>query len=685
MSPIDPPGRGASPDLDEERRYRATRDMIPSEAGAIPRLLECLDDPSWRVRGAAAARLAEGDAAQVVPALVSALCAAAGPGRRAAAAGALVLIGSAAVPALVEMLEHGEPELRTAALEILGDVRDRSAVTAMSEKLRDPDLNTRIAAAAALGKTGGVRAVTALEDALAQPEAHLRRAILDALVQLRAPPSAARLTELASDKSLRRPALRLAALSTDPTSVALLVHALDDPSRTNRETALSGIGHRPLSGLDPLPDLPGAVRDEARRAPAIADTAVAALESDDPAVRAGALSVIGWIGEPQHAKVVALAAEDEQLRPLAAATLEALGRAAVGTLAGQLKQLPPVPRVVAAAALALHGNPAALANLLVALSSDEEAVRESALEALGRVGDPRAVPSLVTLLEHADRGVAGTAVAALVDLTGRRASARSSVLEACRARPAPMPPAYYRLLGRIGDAEDAAILRAGLKAADRGARVAAAAALAALGERTHVSPLAPPELLDALDDLDPVVRAAAAQALGTLGRAPVAWNDWGEVTRALAMALRDEEPAVRAAAALALGRCGADTYAPALAEVVHDTSAPPEVAVAAVHALSQLGAADARVLSSAARHPDPEVVKEAVRAASTLPGSAAADLLVAAAAHPRWDVRRAAASAIGARGDPALLDALRRLAVSEQDALVSQAIDAARRALEGRA
>jgi HEAT repeat protein len=90
------------------------------------------------------------------------------------------------------------------------------------------------------------------------------------------------------------------------------------------------------------------------------------------------------------------------------------------------------------------------------------------------------------------------------------------------------------------------------------------------------------------------------------------------------------------------------------------------------------------VLRRAARHPDPEVAKEAVLAAALVPGSAAAELLVAAAAHPRWDVRRAAARALAARGDRALVDAVRSLAAQEADPLVAEALHEALAALGAR-
>jgi HEAT repeat protein len=108
------------------------------------------------------------------------------------------------------------------------------------------------------------------------------------------------------------------------------------------------------------------------------------------------------------------------------------------------------------------------------------------------------------------------------------------------------------------------------------------------------------------------------------------------------------------------------------------------VAAAAIRALTELGEPDPALLEHASRHPDPEVVKEAVWAAAGVPAAAAAAVLVAAAAHARWDVRRAAAQAIAARGDRSLLETVRRLGAAEEDPMAAEAFADAGRALAAR-
>jgi hypothetical protein len=145
--------------------------------------------------------------------------------------------------------------------------------------------------------------------------------------------------------------------------------------------------------------------------------------------------------------------------------------------------------------------------------------------------------------------------------------------------------------------------------------------------------------------------------------------------------VRDAEPSVRAAALEALAACGRAEHAAAIAEVAADPATPPQVAVAAVHALGRLGAATPALLERGLAHPDAEVAKEAVAVAAGLPGDEGTRLLRLAAASPRWDVRYAAARAMAGRRDAALQAEAVRLAALDTDPLVARAFAEAARAL----
>ncbi len=668
-------------DPGEELRYQAVLAIDPSKPGEAGRLVSLLDDPSWRVRMACVERLvAHPSPEELVPALAEALAGGPGPGSRAGAAAALTRLGAPAVPALVARLAGWGPLARGAAAEILGEIGDRRAEAALAGLLGDQDGTVRAAAAEALGKVGGPGSVAALLAVLDQPDAAVRLAALDAMERLGATPPATRLAELARDRTLRRAAYRLLGYCDDAEAAGLLAQGVADPARGCREAALVAVARqRARRGAGELAPVAAAVR-AAAASPAVAAWIAEAVHSEDRRAVAGAVTALGWLGDPSRAAAVAEAGEVEELRPAVLEALEAMGRGVGAGLSGVLPRLSPPARVTALAALARLGDPAALGPLAQAASSEDEAVRAAAIDALARLGDVAAVEPLAALLDHPDPAVSGQAAAALQELARKD---RAAVLTRCRPRgEGRVPAATLRLLGQVGDAGDLPLVRRALRDKRPATRSAACHALESLATRGE--PLAcSPEALDALDDVEPGVRAAAARALGVMARAGPA-AEWDEAVRGIAGALHDEEPVVRAAAARALGRAGRTEHAAALADAAGAPGSPPDVAAAAIRALAEMGRAEPGVLARAASHPDPEVVKEAVAAGARLPGRAADELLLSAAVHRRWDVRQAAARALGERGEPSLARAVRRLLESEEDPMVVEALGQALRNIEGR-
>jgi HEAT repeat protein len=680
-------------DGDEETRYQAIATLDPADDQELALLLGGLGDASWRVRLAAVERIVNAsDASRALPRLLETLDGGPSASSRNAAAMALGRLGSISVPGLLERLDSPTPETRTAAAEVLGEIQDRRAAPALIARLVDPDPNVRNTCAEALGKIGGPEAGPALLAALPQADTSLRVAALDAMARLQVVPPVSMLSELAHDRQLRRAAYRLLGWSQEPAAFELLVRGLGETSRAAREGALAAIGQQRTRhvrhALEPLARM---VRSLGEHIAHIGESCLAALGAEDPMVAAGALTVLGWLGDPHYAPAMARVAEDEALRPIVAEAFQAMGPGVGATLKGTLGDLSPGARTAVLAALARLGDASILPGLVEAAQSPEEAVRSAAIDAMGRLGDLRALPSLMDLLDNPDPEPATAAAAALVHIAGRSAEGRAAVLAVGRRRgaaPTP-PPALYRVLGQVGDPDDSVVIRAAFSAGRPSVRIAAARSLAAMGERGAFSGPPPLELTEALDDRVPQVRAEAAKALGAIawashGARPTHPAPSNELARGLAAALRDEEPTVRAAAALAIGRSGMRALAPALNELATEVGAAAEAVGAAVRALSELGMADPIMLERAASHPDPEVVKEAVAAAARLPDPAGSALLLGAAGHARWDVRRAAARAIATRGERALIEPLRRLAATEADPLVAEAFADALRGLESK-
>ncbi|HYD43418.1 MAG TPA: HEAT repeat domain-containing protein [Anaeromyxobacter sp.] len=676
---------------EEEIRYRAAGELDAAREDERELLLGMLGDPSWRVRSVAVERIVTtGSVNEVLPALLGLLSGGANVGMRDASAAALARLGADAVLPLVARLDGPDADLRQAAASVLGVIGDRRAVVPLAARLADPDPNVRAGAAEALGKIGGPEAGATLLAALDSDEHTLRLSALEALLAMRVCPPAARVRPLLEDKALRRPAYRVLGFSDEPEAGALLAGGLAEGSRGAREAALAGIGtqrtRRSAGELRHLADaVAAAVRDGAD-----VRSSAASLEADDVAVCVGALSVLGWGGAVSEVGAMLRLAEDDRLRPFVEDSVEALprGQGLRDAIAAALEGQGPFGRIAALALLSRLGSPAALEALVREASDPSGYLQAEAIAALGHLGDARAVPPLTGLLGDDAPAVSGIAATALVHIGQESAEARAAALAALRDRFDTSPSAsLFRVLGALGAAEDLPRLRAGLRRPAVVQRMAAAGAIASLAQRGALAGEELPELVAALGDGTWSVRAAAARALVEVARAGVA-RGAGPLPQpaidGLHARLGDPEPAVRAAAVEALGATGEARHAPAIAALARASDVPPVVVLAAVRALVTLGHPPADVISRAADHADPEVVKEAISAAAKLPGPEGERLLREAAGNTRWDVRQAAARAMVERGDPALRATAEALARHEVDPLVARAFADAARALSGR-
>ncbi len=616
--------------------------------------------------------------ATVLPALLEVATAGGSPGARNAAASALTRLGAAAVPALLPPLASDRPEVRCAVADVLGEIGDRRAALALADLLADPDANVRVCAAEALGKMGGAYAVEALLGALGAADSSMRMAALDALERLGVAPPVDRVRALLEDRTARRSAYRVLGISASPEALALLARGVADMSRGAREAAYGAVARQAATRPDDLAPLAAGVRDACAHSASVVAWASEAVASTDPLVAEGAVRVLGYSGHVESALRLAAAAEEEVLRPAVRSALEALGPGIAAALGEASSHLSLPARIVVLAALARIGQRSVIPEIAAALQ--DASVRSQAIEALGRSGDEAAVAPLAPLLDNVEPEIGGLAAAALGELAEAGLPVRAAVLSWCRPTgEGRTPAALLRLLGRVGDEADLPLVRRSLRDPRPATRTGAAQAFGALAGRGKVREF-PPEILDALDDPQAPVRAAAAAAIGAVGAAGVLGDRArGEVAGALGAAMRDEVPWVRAAAAAAVGACGIDRFASDLQALV--SGSEPDVAAAALEALARMGRADLPLVVEAAAHRDPEVAKVALGAAAALPGPGARVALLEGLCHARWDVRRAAARAIGERRDPELTGALRDLADVEEDPLVAEALAEALRVL----
>jgi HEAT repeat protein len=153
--------------------------------GAIPSLIEALQDPSREVRTAAVRSLGRlGDPIATRP-LLEALAEGRVPGGL--ARWALLQLGSAATPELRALLDAAEPEQRAGAVQLLGRLGDASDAGSVEARLRDTSALVRVQAAEALGRLGSSRHIAALLRALEDRVPAVRAAAAAALGALRDP------------------------------------------------------------------------------------------------------------------------------------------------------------------------------------------------------------------------------------------------------------------------------------------------------------------------------------------------------------------------------------------------------------------------------------------------------------------------------------------------------------------
>jgi len=648
----------------EEQRYRALLDVDVSAPGALEALTAGLHDASWRVRKAAAEQLARVPTPdEVVSRLVDILGERDETGARNAAVEALSRLGEAAAPAMIDLLRHPDPDQRKLAADILGQMESRQGEEPLVAALDDADLNVRVSAAEALARVGGEAAGRALERLLKQPEPLLRLCALEGLAQLRRAPPMPEVVPLLSDRKLQRSAYRVLGLIPQPAALELICKGLLSEPRATREAALSALGMQWLTtDAARRGELENAVRASARKVPGLHQLLLSALFSDDSEVRAGALFLAGALRDVQLAVAVAEVASDDRLAREVRTVLLKLGAQAGRMLLPELGNLSGPARAAAIEALGEMVEPSWIEPLVELAGSGEPELQLFALRALGRSQSERAVAPLLGFLDEPSLALA--AARALVALAG---SHPAEVLSGIESTVAGAPtPAGILALARVGGAAALPTLRKALREPEPLVRAAAADAAALVGGEECLE-LARLALLDEV----PRVRAAAARALGKLALPGSAVL--------LEHALSDEDAAVQAEAIEAAGECGATELVPIIVKLV--CRPDPLLAIRAVRALGRLGGISPDAMRVAARHPDPEVIKEALIGGTPLPESVAvaAELL----AHPRWDVRAAAARVLGASGGAGSLVEVRAALAREQDPLAREVLaDAAARLAE---
>ena len=665
----------------EARRVAVQQIAKVRGAEAAELLLRALGDEDWRVRkeaAAIAASLEHRD--EIVAGLVAALEETVNIGLRNAAVEALVAIGPEAVGAVVETLGRVDADARKLLIEVLGGVPDARGTVALAAALADEDSNVRVAAAEALGNAALAgeeardAAKVALVGALATSNTFQKIATLDSLVRLEAKLPWAIVEPLAEDPLLRRYAIAAAAASREPDAVRALARATGDASPTIARDAIVALGDLLAVGLEEDAGLYAVARATlAATANGQNNVRRAALDAEDGRVRAGALLVLGLMGDRGDVPELVEALAEDEVAERADLALRLFGPSAVQPLleaARSSKSHVRAAALVLAASIEGAEGSVVVAALRAGLRDPALNVLAAALEGLGAIGEADDVRGVAALVGHEDVRISTAASHAVGEIAARHVEAARALLR--ETRPEQDPAALdCVLLGAIAsaqalDGDDIRRLEHTLAHDDPRVRRAAVDALARAGAEAAAD-----AVVFALADEEREVQLAAVRALGRLGRAePLAW-----------VVANTRDPVLAAAALRALGDADPERALAAARPLV--THADVAVACAAIEAIGLLREADVPAqiardcedaVFAAFDHADREVIRLALSVVGARPGPRALARLGLCLDHPSWEVRRLAAELLGQDRSSGAQGLLRARFEREKDPMVREAL-----------
>jgi len=682
-------------DADEEVRRLAVErlEVFPADQG-IARLVDCLADPSWRVRKAAVGRVvARPESDQVTRALIAALADGDNPGRRNAAVEALVQCGVRSVASLLEATHSPDEDVRKLVVDALAGIGHAGSRERLLEMLADPDANVRASSADALGVVGGPdvpRALLAVVTTGGEDQL-VRFSAIRALVALDAPVRADELGSILDDSVLGPAALALmGSAGDDDRAVEVLLKALGSASRSSREAAMrSLVGIVARAEPEFESEIVGGIRGTAQSHPKIVENALDHLEVADLPTRLVLIQFLGLVGAEAAAVPVLVAGRDEALWQVALETLVALGEPAEAIIDANWSELDAASRRDGCVLFGRTRGARGASRLLAALDDPSAETRTAAARSIGqRRLEAGLAPLIQRLIETArdDDFESEEELAAVVEaltslarpaagddpISQQAIEGLSSSLEGASEE---VRLAIATVIGQIGRPQDCETVAFLLRDPSARVRRAAVEALAQLepGAETEALRLA-------LADESALVRIAAARALGASRR--------DSVVDDLAQLALDEDSQVRAAAVSSIVRrfvCSDDAHCRGVALGVIDSALEDEapVALSAIEALSAAGGPESARAEGVLARPEIELVREAIRCIAAHADPSGLEPLLALIAHRDWSVRAEAIQALAERRVVRAVPSILRRLETEQDDFVREITLAALKRLEG--
>ncbi len=561
----------------------------------IPELIEQLVEPSWAIRRAVVAALAEARAT-ATPLLVQALRSRRdNEARIAGLVDALSASKSHVDGAVLELLEDDNVAVVCDGAQILGRRESHNAVAALTRLLSHEDDNVALGAVEALGRIGGRAALDSLL-VLAESGNFFRTfPTIDVLGRSRDSRVLPTLLRLVADPLYGAEAARALGRVGDPSAVpTLLEHLSRGGESLVRAIAAALLAihvhseQRFGTGLAVERLLIASPRLGELRA-----QLTASLKRADASEQLAVSQVLAWVGEESSVPaLLPLLAAAPAVAQVAAASLKKLGALAEPQLlealrvAGSAERRRLIP--------ILSGRRAAKDALVACLTDEDSTVRALACDALARTSDSSAAPAIFSLLGDADARVAQAALGAIQSLGSDETRRLTLTLAGALSGDPRARRAALRIIGYFGYPEGLDALAVAVRGEDEPTREAA---LASLPFIDHSSARA--LLLDAASHASVRTRIAAIRALGHSGGE-------SEVRDKVRAALTDSDAWVRYYACQALGRLHDDDATEAIASLLEDRSG--QVRVAAVDALAHLrGPRAFEVLSSVVGSADPDL------------------------------------------------------------------------------
>lgn len=525
----------------EEERVEALRHIRENRLPVTrEQLTRALGDPSWRVRKEATeCFLARREHRGVAEEAVALLHSEDNAGLRNAAMDILIRMGSLAVPALKAELGTADHDVRKFLVDILGDIGDESCTGILVRILSDPDINVRTAAAENLGKLRSRVAIPALLDAMDVDDFAWRFTVLESLAQIGERIAAAGLIRLKDDRLLRKALFDCLGCVGDLDAIPVLVEGLRDDMRKCREAAALAL----VRLAQTFPREIGHALAQTKFA-GTAQTVSKLLEHRDRALQEAGIRILGWIGDGSVAPCLLPLLGSEIDGPLVLEALQNFGDQALCDLVrdnlgnnpeqdvylvylagighchevgdrivSALRSGDDQMRTVAARSLETIGTAAAIAPLIAALADPCEDVVQAASQALSGIGrreGDQVLAQVAPLAESSSPEVRSRAVqilGALGDTRCQHYLALAVKDESPRVR-----QAAVRALDVLPPDEKESLLVLALTDEDSEVRALAAETLGGVGRESVVGPLGL-----ALGDDDLWVRTNTVRSLGRIG------------------------------------------------------------------------------------------------------------------------------------------------------------------------